>query len=66
MAGAGETAIKQLVIYDGSTNARDNLTELTTALNALFGAQPAPADVAAFLKEGGFVNAAGALDPPRQ
>ena len=60
MAAAGETAIGQLVIYDGSTNARDNPNELTTALNALYGVQPAPVDVAAFLKERGFVDAAGA------
>ena len=62
---SGETAIGQLVIYDGSTNARDNLNELTTALNALYDAQPAPADVAAFLKERGFVDAAGTLAAPR-
>ena len=53
------------MIYDGSTNARDNLNELTTALNALYDAQPAPADVAAFLMERGFVDAAGALGAPR-
>ena len=63
--GAGETAIGQLVIYDGSANARDNLNELTTALNALYDAQPAPADVAAFLKERGFVDAAAALAASR-
>lgn len=64
--GAGESAIGQLVIYDGSTNARESLNELTTALTALYDAQPAPADVAAILKERGFVDAAGALAASRE
>ena len=63
--GAGETAIGQFVIYDGSANARDNLNELTSALNALYDAQPAPADVSAFLKERGFLDAAGAFAASR-
>lgn len=59
--GAGQAAVGKLVIYDGSPDAQKSLNELTSLLNVLCEAQPAPADVAAFLKERGFVDAAGVL-----
>jgi hypothetical protein len=46
------------VIYDGSADAQKSLNELTALLTALYETQPAPADVADFLKERGFVDAA--------
>lgn len=64
--GAGQTAIGKLVIYDGSPDAKASLAELTFLLNALYETQPAPADVAAFLKERGFVDAAGVPAKPRE
>ena len=64
--GAGQAAVGKLVIYDGSPNAQKSLTELTALLNVLYEAQPTPVDVAAFLKERGFVGAAEVLSPPRE
>lgn len=64
--GAGQAAVGNLVIYDGSPNAQKSLTELTALLNVLYEAQPTPVDVAAFLKERGFVDAAEVLSPPRE
>jgi hypothetical protein len=54
------------VIYDGSTNAQKSLNELTALLTALYETQPAPADVAHFLKERGFVDAAVVLAASRE
>jgi hypothetical protein len=64
--GEGQTAVGKLVIYDGSPDTQKSLNELTTLLNALYEAQSAPADVAAFLKERGFVDAANALAASRE
>jgi hypothetical protein len=64
--GEGQTAVGKLVIYDGSPDAQKSLNELTALLNALYEAQPAPADVAAFLNERGFVDAAKVLAAPRE
>jgi hypothetical protein len=63
--GAGQNAVGKLVIYDGSPDAQKSLNELTSLLNVLYETQPAPADVAAFLKERGFVDAAGVITMPR-
>jgi hypothetical protein len=64
--GEGQTAVGKLVIYDGSPDAQKSLNELTALLNALYEAQPAPADVAAFLKERGIIDAAKVLAVPRE
>jgi hypothetical protein len=64
--GAGQSAVGKLVIYDGSTDAQKSLNELTALLTALYETQPAPADVADFLKERGFVDAAGVLAASRE
>jgi hypothetical protein len=65
-AGAGQCAVGKLVIYDGSTNAQKSLNELTALLTALYETQPAPVDVADFLKERGFVDAAEVLAASRE
>jgi len=59
--GAGQVAVGKLVIYDGSPDAQKSLIELTALLNVLYEAQPAPVDVATFLKERGFVDATEVL-----
>jgi len=64
--GEGQTAVGKLVIYDGSSDAQKSLDVLTALLNALYEAKPAPADVAAFLKERGFVDAAKVLAASRE
>ena len=63
--GAGQAAVGKLVIYDGSPDAQKSLNELTALLNVLYEAQPAPADVAAFLKERGSIDAAEVLSSHR-
>jgi hypothetical protein len=64
--GAGQSAVGKLVIYDGSTNAQKSLNELTALLTAMYETQPAPPDVADFLKERGFVDAAELLAASRE
>jgi len=64
--GAGQSAVGKLVIYDGSADAQKSLNELTALLTALYETQPAPADVADFLKERGFVDAAEVLAASRE
>jgi hypothetical protein len=63
--GAGESAVGQLVIYDGPAGSHKNRSELTGLLNQLYEAQPAPADVAGFLKERGSVDATEVLSIPK-
>jgi hypothetical protein len=64
--GEGQTAVGKLVIYNGSLDAQKSLNELTALLKAPYEAQPAPADVVAFLKERGFVDAAKVLTASRE